>query len=84
MVLAFIYWPFLIFAPLLLVVGVVFVVVPGGFMIVLGGVYFAFAGLMGLLGTTVRERLPKGKAQVRLEPTERLSTARTARQAQRA
>jgi hypothetical protein len=84
MVLAFIFWPFLIFAPLLLVIGVVFVVVPGGFMIVLGGVYFVFAGLMGLLGTAVRERLRKSKPQVRLEPTERLPTIRTSRQAQRA
>jgi hypothetical protein len=50
MSLSFAYWPFLIFLPLLLVVGIIFVVVPGGFIIVLAGAYYASAGVLGLVG----------------------------------
>jgi predicted DNA repair protein MutK len=80
----FIYAPFLIVVPLLLLLGILFVVGASGFIIMLGGAYFVFAGLIGLPATAVRKRLHRNKAQVRLEPKERLSTARTSRQAQRA
>lgn len=84
MFLVFIYAPFLVFAPLLLVLGVVFVVVPGGFIIVLGGAYIVFAELVGLLGIGLRERRRTNTAHIPLEPEARLSTARASRQAQRA
>jgi hypothetical protein len=44
------YAPILLFLPLLLLAGVVFVVVPGGFIIVLGGLYYAATGFAGFLG----------------------------------
>ena len=84
MFLMFIYTPFLIFLLLLLVLGILFVVGASGFIIMLGGAYFVFAGLMGLPAMAVRKRLRKNKAQVRLEPNARLSTARTSRRARHA
>jgi len=51
------YSPFLIFLPILLLGGIIFVVVPGGFIIVLAGAwYFASAGLIGLFGLTTKHR----------------------------
>jgi hypothetical protein len=50
------YAPFLLYLPLLLVLGLVFVVVPGGFIIVLGGLYYAGMGLTGLLGLAASRR----------------------------
>ena len=50
------YAPFLLLLPVLLLVGVVFVVVPGGFIIVLGAFYYAATGLAGLLGLAARRR----------------------------
>lgn len=47
------YAPILLCLPVLLVVGVVFVVIPGGFIIVLGGLYYALVGFTGLLGLAV-------------------------------
>jgi hypothetical protein len=84
MLMMFIYAPFLIFSPLLLVLGILFVVGPAGFIIMLGGAYFVFATLIGVPATALRKRLRKNKAQVRIEPKARLSTARTSRQTQRA
>jgi hypothetical protein len=84
MFLMFIYAPFLIFLPPLLVLGILFVIGPGGFIIMLGGTYFAFAGLIGLPGMAVRKRLRKNKARMRLEPKARVSTVDTSPQAQRA
>lgn len=55
-----------------------------GFIIMLGGAYFVFAGLMGLPAMAVRKRLRKNRAQTQLAPKARPSTARTSRQAQRA
>jgi hypothetical protein len=84
MLLIFIYAPFMIILPLLLLLGILFVVGASGFIIMLGAAYFAFAGLIGLPATAVRKRLRRNKAQVRLEPEGRRSMARTSRQAQRA
>jgi hypothetical protein len=51
------YSPLLIFLPILLLAGIIFVVVPGGFIIVLAGVfYFASAGLIGLVGLATKLR----------------------------
>lgn len=51
------YYPALIYLPVSLIVGVVFVIVPGGFIIVLGAVYFAVAQFFGLLAlAAVRAR----------------------------
>jgi hypothetical protein len=83
MLLMFIYTPALIFLPLLLVLGILFLVGASGFIIILGGAYFVFAGLIGLPPMAVR-RLRKGKAQLRVESKARLSTARTSAQTQRA
>jgi hypothetical protein len=51
------YSPLLIFLPILLLAGIIFVVVPGGFIIVLAGAYyFASAGLIGLVGLATKRR----------------------------
>ena len=50
------YAPILMGLPLLLLGGVVFVVVPGGFIIVLGALYYAAVGLTGLLGLAASGR----------------------------
>jgi hypothetical protein len=49
------YAPILLCLPLLLLVGV-FVCIPGGFIIVLGGLYYALVWLTGLLGLAVSRR----------------------------
>jgi hypothetical protein len=50
----FIYTPALLCLPALLLVGVVFVVVPGGFIIVLGVLYYLLAGFIGVVGLASR------------------------------
>jgi hypothetical protein len=55
------YAPILLCLPVLLLVGLVFVVIPGGFIIVLGGLYYAFVGFTGLLGLAVSRR-PRARA----------------------
>jgi hypothetical protein len=50
------YAPFLLFLPVLLLAGVVFVVVPGGFIIVLGGLYYTATWFAGLLGLAANRR----------------------------
>jgi hypothetical protein len=49
------YTPILLCLPVLLVVGV-FVCIPGGFIVVLGGLYYALVWLTGLLGLAVSRR----------------------------
>jgi hypothetical protein len=51
-----VYAPILLCLPLLLVVGLVFMVIPGGFIVVLGGFYYALVWLTGLLGLAVSRR----------------------------
>ena len=50
------YFPLLLCVPILLVVGLVFVVVPGGFIIVLAGAYYLWIGFIGLLGSAAEQR----------------------------
>ena len=50
------YWPSLFYLPILLIVGVFFLVVPGGFIIVGGAVYCAALPFTGLLGMAARRR----------------------------
>jgi hypothetical protein len=50
----FIYTPALLCLPALLLVGVVFVVIPGGFIIVLGALYYLLMGFIGLVGLASR------------------------------
>lgn len=52
----FAYLPFLLFIPILLVLGILFVIVPGGFIIVLAGAYYASLEVLGLLGLAARRR----------------------------
>jgi hypothetical protein len=52
----FAYFPFLLFIPILLVLGIFFVIVPGGFIIVLAGAYYASLEVLGLLGLAARGR----------------------------
>lgn len=52
----FAYFPFLLFIPILLVLGIIFVIVPGGFIIVLVGAYYASLEVLGLLGLAARRR----------------------------
>ena len=49
------YVPILLCLPVLLVAAVL-VCIPGGFIIVLGGLYYAFVGFTGLLGLAVSRR----------------------------
>lgn len=51
-----VYAPILLLLPVLLLAGVVFVVVPGGFIVVLGGLYYVAVALTGWLGLAVRGR----------------------------
>jgi hypothetical protein len=51
-----VYAPFLLLLPVLLLGGVVFVVVPGGFIIVLGALSYAATGFAGLLGLAASRR----------------------------
>jgi hypothetical protein len=50
------YSPVLLSLPILAVVGIVFVVVPGGFIIVLGALYWASAEFIGLAGLAASRR----------------------------
>src|SRR5437763_15812072 len=50
----FIYTPALLCLPALLLVGVVFVVIPGGFIIVLGALYYLLMGFVGEVGLASR------------------------------
>jgi hypothetical protein len=69
----FIYVPFLVCLPVLLVVGAVFVLVPGGFILVLAGAYYTALGALGLAaGAGVKPRqVIRGRQQqtARLSPT---------------
>ena len=51
-----VYSPVLLCLPILAVVGIVFVVVPGGFIIVLGGLYWASAEFIVLAGLAASRR----------------------------
>jgi hypothetical protein len=57
------YVPILLCLPVLLV-GAVLLCIPGGFIIVLGGLYYALAGLTGLLGLAVSGRRWSGASRV--------------------
>jgi hypothetical protein len=46
--------PVLAFLPVLLVVGIIFVVVPGGFITVLGAVFYASLALFGAVGAAAK------------------------------
>jgi hypothetical protein len=59
------YTPVLLCLPLLLVVGLVFVVVPGGFIVVLGGLYYAWVGFTGLLGFAAARRWQARGSRIR-------------------
>lgn len=50
----FIFSPALLLLSALLLIGVVFVVVPGGFIIVLGALYYLLAGFAGVVGLASR------------------------------
>lgn len=66
------YWPSLFYLPILLIVGVVFLVVPGGFMIVGGAVYCAAASFTGYVAMAARRRRgPRATSRrpSRLRPT---------------
>jgi hypothetical protein len=76
------YTPVLIFLPLMLLGGIIFVLVPGGFIIVLiGACYFASVALIGLFGlaTKPRRRAIRANPQRSAASSARLrSTNRTA------
>jgi hypothetical protein len=62
------YIPILLCLPVLLV-GAVLVCIPGGFIIVLGGLYYAFAGFTGLLGLAASRRRWSGASRVPPNPS---------------
>jgi energy-converting hydrogenase Eha subunit C len=59
------YAPILLCLPVLLVVGLIFVVVPGGFIIVLGALYYVAVGVAGSLGLAAIRRLGARVSRVR-------------------
>jgi hypothetical protein len=61
----FVYAPVLIGLPILLPVLIIFLVVPGGFIVVLAGLYWAFLWLIGVVGlaTSRRWRSHRGRAR---------------------
>ena len=59
------YAPFLLFLPIALVAGLLFVVVPGGFMIVLGAAYYVSVGFMGLVALAAKARRDARRANRR-------------------
>ena len=59
------YAPFLLFLPIALVAGLLFVVVPGGFMIVLGAAYYLSVGFMGLVALAAKGRRDARRASRR-------------------
>lgn len=65
MVVILVYAPVLLFLPVSLLAGVVFVVVPGGFILVLGALYYALTTVAGLLGLAAAERWRARAARVR-------------------
>jgi hypothetical protein len=58
-----VYAPFLLCLPALLVVGLVFVVVPGGFIVVLSALYYASVGFIGLVGMAAASRGRPGSSR---------------------
>jgi hypothetical protein len=60
-----VYSPVLLCLPILLVVGIVFVVVPGGFIIVLGGLYWASAEFIGLAALAASRLRRAGRSRTR-------------------
>ena len=78
MLLLLLYSPVLIFLPAVLLGGIIFMLVPGGFIIVLGGLtYFASIGLIGLVGlaTNRRPRAIRAKRQRSVSSSARLRPA---------
>ena len=74
----FAYLPFLLFIPILLILGIVFVIVPGGFIIVLAGAYYASLEVLGLLGLAAGRRRRAARAnRRRANATLALVTPRT-------
>jgi hypothetical protein len=79
-----VYVPVLLCLPVLLLVGLVFVVVPGGFIIVLGAFYYAAVGVAGPLGLGAIRRGRARMSRVRrtgpgfgnASPSSRTSSAR--------
>lgn len=63
------YAPILLCLPVLLVVGLVFVVIPGGFIVVLAGLYYGAAGFTSLFGLEVTRRLRAPRSRVRRADT---------------
>jgi hypothetical protein len=73
----FVYSPALLGLPALLLVGVVFVVVPGGFIIVLGALYYLLAGFTGVVGLASR-RARRARRSRSASPATGFVPARTA------
>lgn len=65
MCLILVYAPVLVGLAILAVVGIVFVLVPGGFIIVLGGLYFMSTELIGLAGLAARNRRRAARSRTR-------------------
>jgi membrane protein implicated in regulation of membrane protease activity len=72
MLLIFAYVPVLIFLPVLLVIGVIAVVVPGGFIVVLVGAYYLSVGFAWLLVMTARAHRRAARALLKRANTESL------------
>jgi hypothetical protein len=68
MLLIFAYAPVLIILPILLVIAVVAVLVPGGFIVVLVGPYYLWCGFTWLLARAARARWRAARAKRRASP----------------
>jgi hypothetical protein len=71
-----VYSPALLCLPALLLAGVVFVLVPGGFIIIVGGLYYLLVGFIGVVGLASRRArgVPRSRSA---SPATRFVPART-------
>jgi hypothetical protein len=73
------YVPALIGLPILLIAGILFVVVPGGFIIVVGALGYALMSFLGMVGLAAKSRWQAARATRRRDRAGSAVTRQTAR-----
>ncbi len=74
----FVYAPVLLGLPILLPILIIFLVVPGGFIVVLAGIYYAFLWLAGVVGLAASRWWRTHRARVRAVRAEAVPVRRQA------
>ena len=77
--LIFLYFPALLALPILLMVGIVFVIVPGGFLIVVGALFNVLMSFLGMVGLAAKSRLQAARATRRRDRAGSAVTPQTTR-----